>query len=70
MRRFIRQTGLEPWPKLFQNLRATRQTELADEYPEHVVCKWMGNSRASAREFELQMLDTYFEQASKADSHL
>ena len=25
--------GLEPWPKLFQNLRSTRETELAAELP-------------------------------------
>ena len=36
--RIIERAGLEPWPKLFQNLRSTRETELAKEYPMHVVC--------------------------------
>ena len=36
--------GLRPWPKLFQNLRANRETELAAAFPIHVVCEWMGNS--------------------------
>ena len=38
MIKIIRRAGLEPWPKLFQNLRATRQTELEEIFPSHVVC--------------------------------
>ena len=33
LRRTIRKAGLKPWPKLFQNLRSTRGTELAESYP-------------------------------------
>ena len=36
--RIIRRAGVQPWPKLFQNLRGTRETELADDFPIHVVC--------------------------------
>ena len=36
----------EPWAKPFQNLRSTRETELAETYPIHVVCAWIGNSEA------------------------
>ena len=32
------------WEKPFQNLRASRETELANEYPLHVVTAWLGNS--------------------------
>jgi integrase len=33
-----------PWPKLWQNMRSTRETELLDAgYPIHVVCAWLGN---------------------------
>ena len=28
-----KRAGLKPWPKLFQNLRSTRQTELEEEFP-------------------------------------
>jgi integrase len=45
LNRIIRLAGLEPWPKLFQNLRSTRETELAEKYPLHVVCAWIGNSQ-------------------------
>ncbi len=41
--KIIRRAGLKPWPKLFHNLRASRQTELAAEFPIHVVCEWIGN---------------------------
>jgi len=46
--RIIRRAGLKPWPKLFANLRSTRETELAESFPIHVVCAWIGNSQAVA----------------------
>jgi hypothetical protein len=37
----LRQTGeasrLEPWPRLFPNLRSSRKTERLKEFPVHVV---------------------------------
>ena len=58
--RIIKRAGLKPWPKLFQNLRSTRQTELAETLPIHVVCQWLGNSRAVATEHYLQVTDEHF----------
>ena len=55
--------GLEPWPKLFQNLRLTRETELAEEYPLHVVCAWIGNSQPVAAKHYLQVTESHFEKA-------
>ena len=63
--RIIKHAGLEAWPKLFQNLRATRETELAQTYPIHVVCKWLGNSQAIAAKHYLQVTDEHFEQAAQ-----
>jgi len=62
--RIIKRAGLIAWPKLFHNLRATRQTELASEFPIHVVCAWLGNSRAVAQEHYLQVTDSDFQRAS------
>jgi hypothetical protein len=42
--------GVKPWPKLFHNLRASRETELAQDYPLHVVCEWIGNSAKVAQD--------------------
>ncbi len=39
--RIVRRAGLEPWPKPFQNLRSSRETELAETWPIHVVCTWI-----------------------------
>ena len=45
-------------------MRLTQQTELADKYPIHVVCAWLGNSRAVAQEHYLQLTDVHFEHAA------
>jgi len=65
MAKIVRNAGLTPWPKLFQNLRSTRQTELAEKFPAHVVCAWMGNSEAVAKKHYLQLTDEHFEAAQK-----
>jgi integrase len=49
LKRIIERAGLEPWPKLFQNLRSTRETELAEQFPIHVVCSWIGNTKAQSK---------------------
>jgi integrase len=64
--RIIDRAGVEPWPKLFHNLRATRETELAETYPLHVVCAWIGNSQAIAARHYLQVTDAHFQQAAEA----
>ena len=64
LQRIIAKAELKPWPKLFQNPRSTRETELAERWPEHVVCAWIGNSKAVARKHYLQVTDEHFERAS------
>ena len=64
MARIIFAAGLTPWPKLFHNLRASRQTELAQHFPEHVVCQWIGNSQPVAREHDLRVTDGDFTKAA------
>jgi integrase len=46
--RIIARAGAKPWPRLFHNLRASRETELMREYDLTTVCKWIGNSPAVA----------------------
>ena len=64
LQRIIVKAKLEPWPKLFQNLRSTRETELAESFPIHVVCAWLGNTQAVARKHYLQVTDEHFAAAS------
>jgi len=66
MHRIIAKAGLKPWPKTFHNLRSTRQTELTETFPAHVVCEWLGNSRVIAQSHYLQVLDSHFEKAATA----
>ena len=64
--KIIRRAGLIPWPKLFQNLRSTRETELAESFPIHVVCAWMGNSKPVADRHYLQVTDEHFQRGAKS----
>lgn len=63
--RIIDRAGVDPWPKLFQNLRSTRQTELEESFPSHVVCAWLGNSEDVARAHYLQVTDDHFARAAE-----
>lgn len=63
LERIVRRAGLQPWPKLFHNLRATRETELAETFPLHVVCAWIGNSSAIAAKHYLQVTNEHFDRA-------
>ena len=45
----IEAAGIEPWDKLFVALRATRDTELRERYPSHVVDAWIGHDEAVAK---------------------
>lgn len=63
--RIIKRAGVEPWPKLFQNLRASRQTELVKLYPLHLVAAWLGNTPDVAMEHYLQVRDEDFDLAAR-----
>jgi len=41
----LHRAGMVPWPRLFQNLRASCETEWLNEgHPAHVVAAWIGRS--------------------------
>jgi hypothetical protein len=60
----IKRTGIKAWPRLWHYLRSTRQTELEERFPSHVVCAWLGNNRDTARRHYLQLTDAHFERAT------
>lgn len=68
LNRIIKRAGLKPWPKLFQNMRSTRETELAEEFPLQAVCSWIGNSPAVAARHYLQTRDEHFDIAAGLSS--
>ena len=59
--RFIESAGVSPWAKPWQNLRATRATELADRFPSHVCAAWLGHSEAIADEFYRSVTDVHMD---------
>ena len=59
----IRRAGLEPWPKLWQNMRASRETELVETFPSHVVAEWVGHSVTIANKHYLQVTEDHFAKA-------
>mgnify|MGYP000477657183 CR=1 FL=1 len=65
--RYIEKAGVKPWPKLWQNLRATRATELADQFPSHVCAAWLGHTERVADAFYRQVTDEHFAAAVRGD---
>lgn len=65
-RKIIKRAGLTPWPKLFQNLRASRETELVETVPLHVACAWIGNTADIAAKHYLMIRKHHLEAASQA----
>jgi len=63
--RIVRRAGVEPWPKLFQNLRSTRETELEKVFSLRAVCTWLGNSVNVAMRHYLQTTDDDWTRAAK-----
>ena len=70
LRRYAEQlldrASVAKWPKLFHNLRASRETELLAAHPAHVVFSWIGHTAAVARSHYLQVTDADFDRASDA----
>lgn len=63
--RAIVRAGVQPWPRPWHNMRATRQTELADRFPGHVVCNWLGNNETTAIKHYLRVRDDHFDKAAQ-----
>ena len=61
--KIIKRAGLVAWPRAWHNLRSSRQTELTETFPSHVVTAWLGNSERIAEKHYLQVLDSHFDRA-------
>ncbi|MCS7466406.1 phage integrase SAM-like domain-containing protein [Stieleria sp. ICT_E10.1] len=62
--RIIEAAGYESWPKTFVNLRASRRTELQEQFPDHVINAWMGHSGKVAEKHYLQVTDDHWSRAT------
>jgi integrase len=63
--KILRKAGVDAWQRLFQNLRASRETELAQEHAIHLVTAWLGNTPKVAMEHNLQVRDEDFDKAAQ-----
>ena len=63
-KKIIRRAGVDVWPKPFQNLRASRQTELEQNFPTYVVCNWLGNTPRIAHKHYLTVTDDHYHKAA------
>jgi hypothetical protein len=61
--RIVKKVGLEPIPKPFDNMRASRSTEIYNEFGAFLESKWIGHSSKIAKEVYLQVRDSDFERA-------
>lgn len=66
--KILKKAGIKPWPKLYQNLRSTRSTELIDQgFPTHVVAAWLGHTVKIAVGHYNQVTDEHFRLAVATD---
>lgn len=70
MEKIIRKAAVRPWGKPFQNPRSSRETELTDSFPVHVVVNWLGNSQPVAMKHYLQVTPEHFDRALNPDKAL
>ena len=58
-----RAAGVPLWPKPFQNMRATRETELIDAFPVPTVAAWLGHSPEIALKHYIQIVKEHHARA-------
>ena len=62
--KLVKRAGLEPWPRLFHNLRSSRETELLEQFPVHVVAQWMGHDAKVSLKYYAQTTEDHFDRAA------
>lgn len=62
--KILKRAKIKPWPKLYQNLRSSRVTELRNQgFRENLVAQWLGHSVKVADEHYDQITDDQFRRA-------
>jgi integrase len=64
-RKIIMRANLQPWPRLFHNMRSSCETDLAGRFPVHLVGCWLGNSATVAAKHYLQVTEDHFKLATE-----
>lgn len=70
-KRILFWAGLQPWQKLFQNMRASAENDLVEDgYPAHVVGEWIGHTPKVQLKHYLRTLDSYFDKATQPQENV
>jgi len=64
--KILRKAGIEPWPRLWQNLRSSYESDLAATFPIATVTKWLGNGPSVALRHYVDPTDEAFERAKNS----
>ncbi len=64
LKQIILKAGLLPWPKLFNNLRSSRETELAKTFSLQATTAWIGNTPEIALKNYLQVTPNEWQSAT------
>ncbi len=62
--RIVKMAGIEPVPRPFDNMRASRSTEVYAEFGAYLESQWIGHSMKTARDHYLQVRESDFEWAT------
>ena len=62
--RLLKRAGLEKWPRLFHNMRASFETELLEQFAGHVAAAWLGHSAVVMLKHYAQVTGDHFERAA------
>ena len=57
----LHRAGIVPWEKLFQNMRASCETEMLRTNEPHVVAAWIGHSIRVQQDHYAQVTDEHFD---------
>jgi hypothetical protein len=63
--RIVQLAGIEPIKKPFNNMRASRSTEIYNEFGAFLESQWIGHSAKVAKDHYLQVREEDFEKASQ-----
>jgi hypothetical protein len=59
----LNEASVDPWPRLFHSMRASRQTELQLEFGTPAACAWLGNTEEVAKESYLMVFEKEWQRA-------
>jgi integrase len=62
--RILARAGVAPYPRPFQNMRASCATDWVERFPNHVAAGWLGHSPLVAAQHYLQTRDAHFDLAT------